>query len=55
MRFVIRKTLLPEPRISITIDFTAIIQAFQDLRYIGELRQRWDEIKKLQHGIAISY
>jgi len=23
-------------------------QAFQDLGYIGELRQRWDEIKKLQ-------
>ena len=27
-----------------------IIQAFQDLRYIGELRQRWFEIKKLLKG-----
>ena len=40
--------MLPKPRLSITIDFNAIIQIFQDLRYIGELRQRWNEIKKLQ-------
>jgi len=37
-----------QPWITITFDFTPIIHAFQDLHYIGELRQRWDEIKKLQ-------
>lgn len=31
-----------------TISFNRIIQALQDLRYISELRQRWEEIKKLQ-------
>jgi hypothetical protein len=40
--------MLPKPRINITIDFTSIIQAFQDLRFIRELKQRWEEIKKLQ-------
>ncbi|HEV2339646.1 MAG TPA: hypothetical protein VGT05_02635 [Patescibacteria group bacterium] len=40
--------MLPQPWLTLTIDFTSIIQAFQDLRYIGELRQRWLEIKKLQ-------
>lgn len=40
--------MLPQPRINITIDFDAIIKAFQDVRYIGELSQRWNEIKKLQ-------
>jgi hypothetical protein len=37
-----------QPWINITIDFASITQAFQDLRYIEELKQRWDEIKKLQ-------
>jgi len=49
--------LLPVPRITIMVDsfqFDCIIQAFQDLRYIGELRQRWEEIKKLQSGIALA-
>jgi len=47
---------LPLPRLILTIDIPSIIQAFQDLRYIGELRQRWNEIKKLQmnHPIALS-
>jgi hypothetical protein len=40
--------LLPKSWTNISIDFASIIQAFQDLRYIGELRQRWNEIKKLQ-------
>lgn len=51
--------LLPIPRLTIVIDpsqFSRIIQAlalsviegFQDLRSIGELRQRWEEIKKLR-------
>jgi hypothetical protein len=25
-----------------------VIELFQNLSYIGELRQRWEEIKKLQ-------
>jgi hypothetical protein len=37
--------LLPNPEVIITLDFEAIIHAFQDLRYVGELRQRWKEIK----------
>ncbi len=40
--------MLPQPWTNITIDFEANIQAFQDVKYIGELRQRWNEIKKLQ-------
>lgn len=27
-----------------------ILQAFQNIAYIGVLRQRWEEIKKLQVG-----
>ena len=45
---------LRESCTNITLDFEAIIQAFQDIRYIGELRQRWNEIKKLQIGIPLS-
>ena len=45
---------LPEPWANITLDFEAIIQAFQDIRYIGELRQRWNEIKKLQKSPALA-
>jgi hypothetical protein len=40
--------MLPEPWANITFDFEAIIRVFQDVRYIGELRQRWNEIKKLK-------
>jgi len=40
--------MLPEPWINIALDFTSIINTFQNLSYIGELRQRWEEIKKLQ-------
>jgi hypothetical protein len=36
---------LPEPEIIIT---AKVIESFQNLSYIGELRQRWEEIKKLQ-------
>jgi|GEM_PF-6349425 len=46
---------VPEPRINITIDFEAIYLAFQDLRYIGELRQRWNEIKKLSSISNLAY
>lgn len=44
----VRTDGLPEPKIIIQIDFTSITQVLQNLRYIGELRQRWNEIKKLQ-------
>lgn len=46
--------VLPEPWANITLDFEAIIHAFQDVRYIGELRQRWNEIKKLMNTPALS-
>lgn len=45
---ILSQTKLPQPQIIIQLDFTSIIQSFQDLRYIGELRQRWTEIKRLQ-------
>src|SRR5258708_4065940 len=51
---ILTKTQLPEPWTNISIDFEAIIKAFQDLLYIGELRQRWNEIKKLQHSPALA-
>lgn len=41
-------TKLPKPRINIILDFTSIIQAFQDSRYVGELKQIWEEIKKMR-------
>ena len=42
-------TQLPIPKIIITeAGFGSIIQTFQNLSFIGELRQRWEEIKKLQ-------
>ena len=40
--------MLRAPRLIIPVDYTQVIKAFQDLRYIGEMRQRWEEIKKLQ-------
>jgi len=45
-------SLYSQPWINITFDLPSIIQAFQDLRYLGELRQRWEEIKKLQDNIG---
>lgn len=39
---------LPGPWINITINFEAILQAFQNVAFIGELRERWEEIKRLQ-------
>lgn len=47
---------LPKPNITIPVNqlnFDRIIQVFQDLRYIGEMRQRWEEIKRLQTGLVI--
>jgi len=43
--------LLPSPEIIIT---AKVIESFQNLSYIGELRQRWEEIKKLQLNSAIA-
>lgn len=56
---VFKVIALPQPRINIIADelkLETIIQAFQNLSYIGELRQRWEEIKKLQTkpGFTIS-
>ena len=40
--------MLPELWINISANFEAIIQVFQNVLYMGELRQRWMEIKRLQ-------
>ena len=40
--------VLPESWANITPYLDVIIKAFQDLRYVGEMRQRWVDIKKLQ-------
>lgn len=39
--------LLPEPWTNRTIDFDAVTTAMQNRIYIGQLRERWEEIKKL--------
>lgn len=52
--FEAKNTLLPEPWANLTLDFEAILRALQDVRYIGELRQRWNEIKKLMNNPVIS-
>jgi len=39
---------LPEPWANLNLDFDSITDAFQDMRYIGQLRERGREIKKLQ-------
>jgi len=41
---------LRAPRLSIQQSFEAIIKAFENVSYVGELRQRWLEIKKLLKG-----
>jgi hypothetical protein len=42
--------LLREPKIIIT---AKVVESFQNLSYIGEMRQRWEEIKRLQINPAI--
>jgi hypothetical protein len=42
--------LLPAPELSIQQGFEAILKTFENVSYIGELRQRWVEIKKLMKG-----
>jgi hypothetical protein len=41
--------LLPSPEIIIT---AKVIESLQNLSYIGELRQRWEEIKKLSTDLS---
>lgn len=42
--------VLPPPYVSIQQSFDAILKTFENVSYIGELRQRWLEIKKLLKG-----
>jgi len=44
--------LLPKPWININLK--QVVEAFQNLSYIGEMRQRWEEIKKLQLNPVIT-
>lgn len=46
--FEAKKNLLPNHEVDITPQFEAIFTTFQNPSYIGELRQRWFEIKKLR-------
>lgn len=49
--------VLPQPNINITLNqaqFGTIMQGFQNLSYIGEMRQRWSEIKKL-HNTSMAF
>lgn len=41
---------LPSPEIIIP---AKVVESFQNISYIGEMRQRWEEIKKLQLNPAI--
>ena len=43
--------LLPVSRISIT---PKVIEALENLKYIGEMRQRWNEIKRFQLSGALA-
>lgn len=45
--------MLPAPKHPIPIDFDGILQAFQHVGYMGELKQRWLEIKRLQHDPSV--
>lgn len=40
---------LPAPCYIIKLNIEAIIKAFQNLSYIGVMKQRWEEIKRLQN------
>jgi hypothetical protein len=42
--------MLPAPKLSIQESFDEILKVFENACYIGELRQRWLEIKKLLKG-----
>ncbi|OGK44729.1 hypothetical protein A2957_00125 [Candidatus Roizmanbacteria bacterium RIFCSPLOWO2_01_FULL_38_11] len=48
------QALLPEPQLlrvpPLQDYFNAFLTTLQDVRYFGEMKQRWLEIKKLQTG-----
>ena len=46
----VRHNGLPAPKLSIQESFDEILKVFENVSYIGELRQRWVEIKKLLKG-----
>jgi DNA invertase Pin-like site-specific DNA recombinase len=50
----VRKDVLPEPQLlrvpPLQDYFNAFLTTLQDVRYFGEMKQRWLEIKKLQIG-----
>ena len=47
----LRPIWLPSPCVIIKqINIEKILEAVQNVAYIGVLRQRWEEIKKLQMG-----
>ncbi len=45
---------LPVPSLNKTHNFQSIIDKFQELKYFGEMKQRWLEIKKLSEGLKIN-
>lgn len=45
---------LPIPQLAIQIDFENIFNSFQNVMFMGELRQRWLEIKKFQKGMVLA-
>lgn len=49
-----RTNVLPAPCLIITPNIEAIIEAFQKLSYIGVMKQRWEEIKKLKNQTTIN-
>jgi len=46
--------VLPSPKITIQNSFIEIYHAFQNLVIMGELRQRWEQIKKLQSAPSLA-
>jgi len=52
----IAKTVLPSSDVIIT-SLEKIVKAFEDIVQVGLIRQRWEEIKQLQHAptLTLSY
>ena len=46
----VRTTGLPDPSINITPNFQGIIDKLSEIKYFGEMKQRWLEIQKLTAG-----
>ena len=50
-----RQAWLPNPcGIIKDINLKKILESFQNVAYIGVLKQRWEEIKKLQNPIRLA-